>query len=1063
MADFDYIVNFKKGCETLEKIIQFSLKNRLAIWILTAMAIFAGLYSGLHMKLETIPDINTPVITITTTYPGAAPEEVKEKVTIPLEEAVRNLNGVETVSSNSFENASSIQIEYQYEKDMERAEAEVEKAIKQIEFPEGAGEPNIARFSINAFPVYTVSFSDSGKSLAELTRLVEDVIVPELKGIDGVENVVTSGQQVEEGRLVFRQDKLKKYGLDEETVKNYIQGADLRTPLGLYAFQDAEKSVVVDGNIATVDDLKALEIPITPAPSVQDQHSAMPQNARQNRPVGPNPINQATITGLPTVKLGEIADIEIVGRAETVSRTNGKEAIGLQIVKATDANTVEVVNEVKEKLADLRKEYKGLEVDSTLDQAEPIEKSVETMLNKALFGSIFAVIVILLFLRNVRSTLISVVSIPLSILIALIVLKEMDITLNMMTLGAMTMAIGRVIDDSIVVIENIYRRMTLKEETLKGKQLIIAATKEMFIPIMSSTIVTIAVFLPLAFVGGMVGQLFMPFALTIVFSLLASLLVAVTVVPALAYVLFRKGVNRRAENKSNSGLLVNSYKKILTWALNHKWITSLIAVLLLVSSLFLVPFIGASFLPNEQQKQVIATYNPKPGQTLEDVKDIALKAEDYFVHRDHVRTIQLSVGGENPMNPGNQNQAIFFIMYDEDTPNFEKEKEAIIKDLSKLSNKQGDWETMDMSSGSTNEYTLYVYGDSMKDIEPVASKVERLLKEEPDVRNVDTSLSETYDEYTFAVNHKELSKLGLTTGQIAMELSRQHDRPVLTTIQKDGRDIDVYLETEEETYRSIEDMKNKTILSPLGVNVKIGDITEVKEGETSNTISRRDGKYAATISGEITSDNVGKVNADIQEKLDELDLPPGVDVETGGVAEQMIESFAQLGMAMLAAIAVVYFVLVVTFSQGLAPFAILFSLPFTVIGGLLALWISGETLSVSALIGALMLIGIVVTNAIVLIDRVIHKEREGLSTREALVEAGATRLRPILMTALATIGALIPLALGYEGDGGMISKGLGVTVIGGLTSSTLLTLVIVPIVYEILSKFRRKSSLEHQQ
>ncbi|KXG11070.1 Swarming motility protein SwrC [Anoxybacillus sp. P3H1B] len=1043
-------------------MIKFSLRNKLAIWILTVIAIFAGLFSGFNMKLETIPDINTPIISVTTTYPGATPEEVQEKVTVPIEEAVRNLNGVEIVSSNSFENASSIQIEYKFEKDMERAEEEVEKALKQVELPDGVGEPKIARFSINAFPVYTVSFFDEGKTLPELTELVEKIIVPELKGIDGVESIVTSGQQVEEGRIVFHQDKLKELGLNEETIKNYIQGADLRAPLGLYTFKDTEKSVVVDGNITTIEDLKKLKIPVTGASQGEQaggaQMNQMPNGLSGANGAAPNQALSQKNMELPTVELGEIADIEIVGKAESISRTNGKEAIGLQIVKATDANTVEVVNEVKEKLDELKDEYKGLGIVSTLDQAEPIEKSVATMLNKALFGSIFAVAVILLFLRNIRSTLISVVSIPLSILIALIVLHEMDITLNMMTLGAMTMAIGRVIDDSIVVIENIYRRMTLKGEQLKGKELIIAATKEMFIPIMSSTIVTIAVFLPLAFVEGMVGQLFMPFALTIVFSLLASLLVAITIVPALAHVLFRKGAKQK-EKEKEAGFLATYYKKILNWCLNHKWITSLIAILLLVSSLFLIPVIGVSFLPSEQEKQMIVTYNPDPGQTLEEVKDVALQAEDLLVDRDHVKTVQLSVGSENPMNPGNRNQAIFFIMYEDDTPNFEQEKEKVVKDLSKLTHEKGDWGTIDMMA-SSNEYTLYVFGDSMEEIEPVAQKVQNILEDESNLKNVESSLSKTYDEYTLVVDQEKMSKLGLTAGQIAMALSQQHERPVLTTIQKDGQDIKVYIEGEEETFASIDEMKKKTIQSPLGMNVQIGEVATVKEGETSNTITRRGGKFTVSVSGEITANDVSQVNESIQKKIDDLKLPPGVNIETGGVTEQINESFSQLGLAMLAAIAVVYFVLVVTFSQGLAPFAILFSLPFTVIGGFVALWLGGETLSVSALIGALMLIGIVVTNAIVLIDRVIHKEREGLSTRDALIEAGATRLRPILMTALATVGALLPLALGYEGDGGMISRGLGLTVIGGLTSSTLLTLIIVPIVYEVLSKFRRKTTVE---
>lgn len=409
---------------------------------------------------------------------------------------------------------------------------------------------------------------------------------------------------------------MKELGLSEDTVKNIIKGSDVSLPLGLYTFKDTEKSVVVDGNITTIKALKELKIPAIPSsPNGQGN-----QNAGAGTQT--SQMNPAAMNGIPTVTLEEIADIKEVGKAESISRTNGKEAIGIQIVKAADANTVDVVNAVKDKVTDLEKKYKDLEIISTFDQGAPIEKSVETMLSKAIFGAIFAIVIIMLFLRNIRTTLISVVSIPLSLLIAVLVIKQMDITLNIMTLGAMTVAIGRVVDDSIVVIENIYRRMSLSEEKLRGKDLIREATKEMFIPIMSSTIVTIAVFLPLGLVKGMIGEMFLPFALTIVFALLASLLVAVTIVPMLAHSLFKKESMREKEvhHEEKPSKLANGYKRILEWALNHKIITSSIAVLLLVGSLALVPIIGVSFLPSEEEKMIIATYNPEPGQTLEDVE-----------------------------------------------------------------------------------------------------------------------------------------------------------------------------------------------------------------------------------------------------------------------------------------------------------------------------------------------------------------------------------------------------------------------------------------------------------
>ena len=1045
----------------MKKIIQFSLKNKFAVWLLTIIITIAGLYSGMNMKLETIPNINTPLVSVLAVYPGATPEQVAEKVTEPIEKRVENLDGVSVVSSSSFQNASSIQIEYDFDKDMEKAQNEVKEALSNLELPEGVQEPEVSRLSFSAFPVMSLSITNTKQSLAELTKTAEENIIPELEGIEGVSTVQISGQQVDEVQLKFNQSKLKQYGLTEDTVKNLIKASDVTIPLGLYTFKDTQKSVVMDGNVSTIKDLKAIKIPVIPsAGGAQQGAAASQQNQGQPGMTGAQ-VNQGdqspqTSAGIPSVELKDIATIEVVGKAESISRTNGKESIGVQITSAQDANTVDVVNAVKEKLGDFEDQIEGLKVTTIFDQGKPIEESVATMLNKAIFGAIFAMIIILLFLRNFRTTIISVISIPLSILIAILLLKQMDITLNMMTLGAMTVAIGRVIDDSIVVIENIFRRMSLKNETLSGKELIVAATREMFMPIFSSTVVTIAVFLPLGLVKGPVGEMFLPFALTIVFALLASLLVAITIVPMMAHSLFKKGLSVKQDHVENKpGRLASGYKKLLNWSLNHKIITFGLAILLLVGSLFLVPVIGVSFLPSDEQKMVVATYKPEPGQTLDEVVRIATDAEEFFENRTGVKTIQFSVGGENPMNPGQSNSAMFFVEYDKDTKNFSKETEKVINDLNKQ-NEKGEWASQDFSGmGSSNALSFNVYGDNMDEIEPVVNKIEKIFKSKGTLKNVKTSIADTYEEYTLVADQKKLSQLGLTAAQVGMELAGNGQRQVLTTIENDGKELNVYLEVEKDEFKDINELTDKTIQSPMGMAVPIKEVIDIKKGHTSDTITRRDGRTYASVSAEITTKDVSKVSAAVQKKVDKIKLPSTVDVSVGGVSEDIAESFTQLGLAMLAAIAIVYLVLVITFGGGLAPLAILFSLPFTIIGGLLGLLISGETLSVSAMIGALMLIGIVVTNAIVLIDRVIHKENDGLSTREAILEAAVTRLRPILMTAIATIGALIPLAIGMEGSG-LISKGLGVTVIGGLTSSTLLTLVIVPIVYETLMKMKRK-------
>ncbi|WP_427127725.1 efflux RND transporter permease subunit (plasmid) [Priestia megaterium] len=1021
------------------KIIKFSLKNKFAVWLLTIFVIVAGLYSGFNMKLETIPDISTPVVTVNATYPGATPEQVADKVSKPIEQRLQGLNGVDTVSSSSYENMATIQVEYSFSKDMEKAEDEVRRALSNLDLPDDVEEPTVSRQSMSAFPIISLSISDDKKSLEELTKYVKNTVVPQVEKVQGISSVSVSGEQVEEAELVFKQDKLKQLRIDEDTVKQLIQASDAKVPAGTYIMDDSEKSVVVDGKMTTEKDLENLEIPAVPSQGASAQ--------------GQQSLSTASI---PTVKLKDIADIKVTGKAESISRTNGKPSIAVQVVKATDANTVNVVNDIKDKMNTLEKKNKDLHGENIFDQGKPIEESVHTMLNKAIIGALFAVIIILLFLRDIRSTVIAVISIPLSLLMAILALKAMDISLNIMTLGAMTVAIGRVVDDSIVVIENIYRRMAYQEEKLKRKDLIITATKEMFVPIFSSTIVTVAVFLPLGLVEGPIGELFLPFALTVVFALLASLLVAVTLVPMLAHSLFRTEVKVKEEKPSK---LAQGYKRILNWTLNHKLISFGLAILLLVGSLFLVPSIGVSFLSSDEEKTLTLTYTPKAGQSQSDVEKAANRAEAYLMKRDGVKTVEYSFGEGNSLNPGSKNNVLTFVQYDEDTKNFDKEQDKVLKALNKQAN-QGEWGSMNTaSSGSNNSLNVLIYGDSLDEIKPYADKVQRVLEKHKELKNVDSTLSDTFDEYTLVPNQKKAAELGLSASQIGMQISNLGQREVLTTIQKDGNEINVYLPKEKEDFSTFEELSSTKVTSQTGQEVTLNQVVDIKKGKTSNTVTRRDNKIYAQVSADIKSDDVGGVSSEVQKEVKKIDLPSDMDINFGGVSEQINDSFSQLGIAMLAAIGIVYFVLVLTFGGGLAPFAILFSLPFTLIGALVALLVSGETISISAMIGALMLIGIVVTNAIVLLDRVIHKEQEGLSTRQALLEAGMTRLRPILMTALATIGALLPLAFGFEG-GGLISKGLGVTVIGGLTSSTLLTLIIVPIVYEFFMKFKRKKVRE---
>lgn len=1053
----------------MKKIIQFSVNNKFALWLMTIIITVAGIYAGTSMKLETLPDITTPTVSVTTIYPGATPEQVLDEVSRELESKVENLSGVDTVRSTSFQNASNLQIDYNFSTDMDEAEQKVKEALSNVELPDGVQEPQVSRISFDAFPVIGFAVSDKERSLSELTKVVENELQPKLEGIEGAQTVQVAGQEIRRIEIRFDEKKLERYGLTEDDAKKLIQANDSRLALGLYELGDKEQAVVLDGKATTVKELKNLRLPYTPPATNTPETGQTGQTGQAGQaPASPAASQtpstgaasgQAAPTQVPTVTLSQVATIEDKGIEESISRSNGERSIGVQVTKSQDANTVDVVNAVKQTIKDFEKENGSVNASVTLDQGKPIEESVSTMLSKALIGALFAIVIILLFLRNIKSTIIAVISIPLSLLMAILVLKQMDISLNIMTLGAMTVAIGRVVDDSIVVIENIYRRLTDPTEKLKGKELIISATREVFIPIASSTVVTIAVFLPLGFVTGFVGELFLPFALTVVFALFASLIVAVTVVPMFADSLFKRGKALKPE-KEEGGKLANGYRRLLNWSLNHKFVVFGLSVLLLIGSFALVPTIGVNFLNQEGEKTLYVTYNPKPGQTLDDSLKAADQAEEYFNKQKNIDNLQFTVGGENPLNPGNTKQGVFIVQYDPDTEDFADVKQEAIKQLN-VDIPTGEWKEQDFTGGAASSGVSYsIFANNIEDLEQVTPKFVKAIEGESKyVRKVTTDLKEAYTQYTFEVDQQKAAEFGVSTAQLAQGIANvQGEEKPLTTIKIDGKELDVIVPNEQTTYDSIRDLERTDVVTPLGVR-KLSDFVEVKKGTTPDSLNERDGKLVATVTAELKTDKATEASQAIEKSVKTIDRPTGVSYEQGGVTEQIQESFTQLGLAMAAAVAIVYLVLVITFGGALTPLVILFSLPFAIIGGLVALLITGETISVSSLIGALMLIGIVVTNAIVLIDRVIHKEAEGLSTRQALLDAAGTRLRPILMTALATIGALAPLALGLEG-GALISKGLGVTVVGGLTSSTLLTLLIVPIVYEFLARFRKKKSID---
>ena len=716
-------------------------------------------------------------------------------------------------------------------------------------------------------PVVALSVSSETEDIVELTSTVEEVLLPKIEKLDGVGSVTTTGQHIEEVVLQYDEAKMSDLGLTEDDVKDLIQASNLGISLGLYEFEEGEQAVSVDGKFMTENELKEMLIPVTPSET--------------------NPV--------PFVKLSDIAEIELVGKVESLARTNGEDAIAIQIVKEQQANTVDVVDDVKDLIAEEEERIEGLVVDISLDQGDPIKESVFTMVEKAVFGGLIAVLIILLFLRDFKSTIISIISIPVSIFMALLLLHWLDITLNIMTLGAITVAIGRVIDDSIVVVENIYRRLHLKEEKLTGRALIREATIEMFKPILSSTLVTVAVFAPLIFVGGMVGELFMPFALTMTFALGASLLVAITIVPALSHFLFRKKLySEKTEIKhKEAGKLAKWYKKVLQWSLNHKWITSLIAIVLLGGSIALTPLIGFSFLGSDEEKVMYLTYTPSAGELEDETLKNVAAVEEELLKRDDIDILQVSItDSSDPMAAmmgGGSGGALMYLIFDEEMENFPEVREEIEEYVFSIG-QSGEWTNQNFSttSFSSNEVSYTFYSENLDRLNEAVGMVEDVMKENDGLEDVESTTEDAYVEYTFNVEQDKLLQYGLTAGQIVMMLSTDQSKEVLTTIEKDGEVLEVIVQKEQtnEQPKSIDEMLEKQVPTAQGP-MPLSELVSVEEGTTLNTLSRSAGEYYATVSGTILDQDISKATSEIDEAIEELDLPKGVTVGVAGVAADM--------------------------------------------------------------------------------------------------------------------------------------------------------------------------------
>ncbi len=1007
-------------------LIRIGIRFRWLTILIAIILTGAAVWGTLQLKTEMIPNIEFPFTAVITVYPDAMPEEVVSEVTVPVEDVIWERfkeQGLKHISSTSASGVSVIFTTYEYGTNMGDTNRVIEEAIDGISLPDAVGQmednPQIIPLDPNQMPVVILSLSGD-YSPYELKSIAEDEFIPFLTQIEGVYTAEVEGGAKE--RIII--------------------------------FPDPQQLVASDISVYQITSL------------LDGQYDSL--EAIKNAPMG-----------VGNIVLGNIASVEPGPSPNTViARTNGESSVTINVMKYADANTVDTANAVMEKARDIEAGLNGdITVVPLLDQSEFIEDSVNQLLQMAILGFILAIVVVFFFLRAFRASLVTSLSIPVSVLIGFLVMYFSGITINILTLSAMAIAVGRLIDNSIVVTEVIYRRIKAGEG---WQEAAIGGAKEVAAPLTSSTLATVAIFLPLVFVGGIVGELFVPFALTVTFALIASLLVALIVVPAFSKWFVGKKSNGKQEKKAQSGQTWYQrwYVSVLKWSLGHRAIVLAITVILFMGSIMLIPLIGTSFLGHMSEPMLVVQIELPPGTDLNETRDITIEVESVVV--DEVQNMQYywsTIGTSSSLfgvvstiSGGGDNTAEISIMLEADT-DMKKERDALDQSLDDLRDSIGfDFVKVLTSEESDAGFmgggvAIEVVGENRDEVNHAAELLYERLLEVEGISNLETQLTLVVPILDIELDPDKMSAMGLSDTQI-MEAHQEtyllragtSSDDVLVNI--DGEHYGITLKGISQDLYIADDPEALTESLPMGYPVfgSLGAIADVGLPLTPTHISHYDRQVSASITGTVDEKDAGAVNREVNDIVDDVLATPGlegVDVEMGGMFEEMAEGFSSMGIAIIAAAFIAFLILVISMRSVLNPLIIMVSLPLASIGAILALLISGYTLGMSGMMGILMLIGIVLTNAIVLIALVVQLRKQGMSAYDALIEGGQTRLRPILMTAITTMIAMIPLAVGV-GAGTFIAAELAVVVIGGLFTSTLLTLIVIPVIYSLADGLRNR-------
>ncbi|WP_083270859.1 efflux RND transporter permease subunit [Bacillus marinisedimentorum] len=1017
------------------RISKFSIRRPVFTLVTMVLVIILGGVSLLNIPLKLIPDLNPPVGVVVANYPGANPQEVVEEVSKPLEDQLSTLPGLKRITSTSQEGASLTVMEFSWSTTIDDVETDIQSRVDQTNLPDDVKNPRFMKFDPSQFPIIQLSLT-AGNNSDELDDLAEE-LEQELTKVEGVASVDMSGITVKEVKVLLDQDEMTKYGLTQDDVKDVIQANDVSMPGDTVKNGSKELTTRVLSALDSVDTLKSLNVAVNPA------------NGEK-------------------VKLQDISTVKVEPvESDVLTRTNQEPSVLLSVLQQTDANTAEVSEAFQDRLDELleKEKYEEVEAAVLFDQGDFVEQAIGSMANALILGGLFAMIILFLFLRSVKSPIIIGVAIPYSVIVTFVLMYFADFTLNIMTLGGLALGIGMLVDNAIVVIENIYRHLSMGKDPKTAAS---DGAAEVGGAITASTLTTVAVFLPVVFITGIIGNLFKEFALTIAFSLFASLVVALTVVPMLASRWLKAPKENIEENRQKSTFMT-SLDSAIKWALKHRVIVLLVTFLLLLGGGYGVYTVGTQFLPTVDEGFFTITVTEENGTSLEETDNTISAIENILDGKEEISEYVSLVGttqNDSFSGTGSSSKAEIYVkMVDIDkrelsTAEYADELERDVK------NAAGDAEVnfnLQSSTGtSPNTLVFHVRDTDEERLTNTVTDLTDSIREIDGVKEVSNDEVDTVEEVQITIDKDKAFDNGLAPAQVAMVVNNVTRGTTASRMEMGGNEIlDVTVSYPPDVTESTDNLKDIQIKKSDGSYIALDEVAEIETGTGPVSINRIDQEKAVQFNVKYTADSsLGDISAQVDEKIEELDLPEETEITYTGDRELMESSIQDLGKAFLLAIILVYLVMAAQFESLKYPFVIMFTVPLIVIGVSIGLTATRTPVGVTVAIGLIVLAGIVVNNAIVIVDYINQKKRDGLKTYDAIVISVKDRTRPVLMTALTTILGLIPLAIGL-GEGTEMQQPMGITVIGGLISSTFLTLFVIPVVYSYFDKQTRRMNKKY--